>query len=80
MSTDRKPVTLGVGKLRLQFGLAVDDLADKLKIPLARIIEVQPDRRIDAGHGLHGERLDVRAPCRPWTASFASWRGFCRTA
>ena len=30
MSQDRKAVTLGVGKMRLQFALAVDDMADKL--------------------------------------------------
>jgi type VI secretion system protein ImpJ len=61
MSTDRKPATLGVGKLRLQFGLAVDDLADKLTIPLARIVEVQPDRRIILDSGFMASAVDARA-------------------
>ena len=61
MSTDRKPATLGVGKLRLQIGLAVDDLADKLAIPIARIIEVQPDRRIVLDTGFMASGLDIRA-------------------
>ena len=61
MSTDRKPATLGVGKLRLQIGLAVDDLADKLAIPIARIIEVQPDRRIVLDTGFMASGMDIRA-------------------
>ena len=61
MSADRKPVMLGVGKLRLQFGLAVDDLADKLTIPLARIVEVQPDKRIILDTAFMPTALDARA-------------------
>jgi type VI secretion system protein ImpJ len=61
MSQDRKPVTLGVGKLRLQFALAVDDLADKLTIPIARIIEVRPDKEIILDGGFMPSCLDIRA-------------------
>lgn len=61
MSQDRKGVTLGVGKLRLQFALAVDDLADKLSIPIARIIEVRPDREIVIDTSFIPSCLDIRA-------------------
>ncbi len=61
MSQQKKPVTLGVGKMRLQFALAVDDLADKLAIPIARIIEVRPDREIVLDRGFIPSCLDVRA-------------------
>ena len=46
MGTGRKPVTLAVGKLRLQFALAMDDLADRLVIPIARIVEMRPDQEV----------------------------------
>ena len=61
MSLDRKAVTLGIGKMRLQFALAVDDLADKLAIPIARIIEVRPDREIVLDTSFIASCLDVRA-------------------
>ena len=61
MSQDRKAVTLGVGKMRLQFALAVDDMADKLVIPVARIIEVRPDREVILDGGFIASCLDVRA-------------------
>lgn len=61
MSLDRKSVTLGVGEMRLQFALAVDDLADKLAMPLARIIEVRPDREIVLDTSFIASCLDVRA-------------------
>ena len=61
MSQDRKAVTLGVGKMRLQFALAVDDLADKLSIPIARIIEVRSDREVILDGGFIASCLDVRA-------------------
>lgn len=61
MSRERKPVTLGVGKLRLQFALEVDDLADRLSIPVARIIEVRPDKEIVLDQGFIPSCLDVRA-------------------
>lgn len=61
MSQQKKPVTLGVGKTRLQFALAVDDMADKLMIPVARIIEVRPDKEIVLDRGFIPSCLDVRA-------------------
>lgn len=57
----RKPVVLGVGKLRLQFALQVDDLADRLAIPVARIIEVRPDREVILDKAFMPSCLDVRA-------------------
>ncbi|MGD9863625.1 MAG: type VI secretion system baseplate subunit TssK [Pseudodonghicola sp.] len=61
MSTERKPVVLGVGKMRLQFALAVDDLSDRLAIPVARIIEVRPDREILLDQSFVPACLDLRA-------------------
>jgi type VI secretion system protein ImpJ len=61
MSQDQKPVTLAVGRLRLQFALAVDDLADKLAIPIARIIEVRSDKEVILDKGFIASCLDVRA-------------------
>lgn len=61
MSLEKKPVTLGVGKMRLQFALEVDDLADRLAIPLARIIEVRPDKEIVLDQSFVASCLDVRA-------------------
>lgn len=61
MGTERKPVTLGVGQMRLQFALAVDDLSDRLAIPVARIIEVRPDKEIVLDGGFIPSCLDVRA-------------------
>ncbi len=61
MGADRKPVTLGVGKLRLQFALAVDDLADKLVIPIARVIEVRPNKEVILDTAFMATCLDVRA-------------------
>ena len=61
MGSGKKPVTLGVGKMRLQFALAVDDLADRLAIPVARIIEVRPDREIILDQAFIPSCLDVRA-------------------
>ncbi|MBK0327125.1 type VI secretion system baseplate subunit TssK [Rhodobacteraceae bacterium F11138] len=61
MGQQKKPVTLGVGKMRLQFALAVDDLADRLAIPVARIIEVRPDKEIILDQAFIPSCLDVRA-------------------
>jgi type VI secretion system protein ImpJ len=61
MGDSTKAVTLGVGKLRLQFALAVDDLADRLAIPVARIIEVRPDREVVLDRGFVPTCLDIRA-------------------
>lgn len=61
MGQQKKPVVLGVGKLRLQFALAVDDLADKLAIPIARIIEVRSDKEIVLDQAFIPSCLDIRA-------------------
>lgn len=61
MGNGRKPVTLAVGKTRLQFALAVDDLADKLAIPVARIIEVRPDNEVVLDKAFIATCLDCRA-------------------
>ncbi|TDE37496.1 type VI secretion system baseplate subunit TssK [Antarcticimicrobium sediminis] len=61
MSAERKPVVLGVGKMRLQFALAVDDLADRLAIPVARIIEVRPDKEIVLDQAFIPACTDIRA-------------------
>lgn len=61
MGRDRKAATVGVAKLRLSFALAVDDLADRLVIPVARIIEVRSDREIVLDKGFIASAIDVRA-------------------
>jgi type VI secretion system protein ImpJ len=61
MSSGRKPATLGVGKLRLQFALEVDDLADRLVIPIARIIEVKSDKEVVLDTGFVPTAMDIRA-------------------
>ena len=60
-SNSKKAVTLGVGKLRLQFALAVDDLSDRLVIPIARIIEVKPDNEVVLDKSFVPSCLDIRA-------------------
>lgn len=57
----RKPVVLGVAKLRLQFALQVDDLADRLVIPIARIIEKRPDGEVILDRGFAPSCIDIRA-------------------
>jgi len=61
MGADRRPVTIAVGKLRLQFALDVDDLADRLVIPIARIIEVKADKEIILDTGFIPACVDLRA-------------------
>lgn len=61
MGTDRKATTLGIGKLQMQFALAVDDLSDRLVIPIARIIEVRPDKEVVLDKGFIPTCTDVRA-------------------
>ncbi|CAN0587213.1 unnamed protein product, partial [Ectocarpus sp. 12 AP-2014] len=61
MSQDRKPMMLGVGKMRLQFALGVDDMSDRLAIPVARIIEVRSDREIVLDQSFIPACLDIRA-------------------
>lgn len=61
MGTGGKAVTLGIGKLRLQFALDVDDLADRLVIPIARIVEVRADREVILDAAFMPSCLDLRA-------------------
>jgi type VI secretion system protein ImpJ len=65
----RKTTMLTVGKLRLQFALEVDDLADRLVIPIARIIEVKPDQEVILDNAFVPSCLDIRAA--PPLAGFA---------
>ncbi len=74
MSTDRKPVTLGVGKMRLQFALAVDDLADKLVIPVARVIEVRPNKEVILDGSFMPTCIDARA-CLPLSGFLREMEG-----
>ena len=60
-SSNRSAVTMGVGKLRLQFALDVDDLSDRLCIPIAKIIEVRPDKEIILDKSFIPSCLDLRA-------------------
>jgi type VI secretion system protein ImpJ len=61
MGRGRKPTRVAIGKLRLQFALAVDDLADRLVIPIARIIEVRPDLEVVLDRAFIPTVLDIRA-------------------
>lgn len=61
MGEGRKPVRLGIGKMRLQFALEMDDLSDRLIMPIARVIEVKPDRQIVLDTAFIPSALDVRA-------------------
>jgi type VI secretion system protein ImpJ len=56
-----KQTRLAVGKLRLHFALAVDDLADRLVIPVARIIEVRADQEVLLDDSFLPSCLDIRA-------------------
>lgn len=57
----RKPAVVGVAKLRLQFALQLDDLADRLVIPIARIIERRPDGEVVLDKGFIASCMDLRA-------------------
>ncbi|MEM6933288.1 MAG: type VI secretion system baseplate subunit TssK [Pseudomonadota bacterium] len=61
MGSDRRPVTVAVGKMRLQFALDLDDLADQLVIPIARIIEVRSDNEVILDKSFIPTCLDARA-------------------
>ncbi|WP_424985092.1 type VI secretion system baseplate subunit TssK [Microbulbifer sp. S227A] len=61
MGQQKKPVMLGIGKMRLQFALEVDDLSDRLAIPVARIIEVRPDKEIILDQAFIPSCVDLRA-------------------
>lgn len=60
-SSGKKAVSMGVGKLRLQFALEVDDLSDRLCIPIAKIIEVRPDKEILLDKSFIPSCLDINA-------------------
>ncbi|MEO0764071.1 MAG: type VI secretion system baseplate subunit TssK, partial [Pseudomonadota bacterium] len=61
MGSDRRPVTLAVGRMQLALALDVDDLADRLTIPIARIIEKQPDGAVVIDKAFLPSCLDLRA-------------------
>ena len=61
MGSGHKPVNMNVGKMRLQFALEVDDLADRLVIPIAKIIEVRSDQEVILDKTFIPSCLDVRA-------------------
>ena len=60
-STGKKAVNMGVGKLRLQFALEVDDRSDRYCIPISKIIEVRPDKEILLDRSFVPSCLDCRA-------------------
>ena len=60
-SAGKKAVMMGVGKMRLQFALEVDDLSDRLCIPVAKIIEVKPDQEIVLDKAFVPSCLDLPA-------------------
>ncbi|RVT84119.1 type VI secretion system baseplate subunit TssK [Rhodobacteraceae bacterium CCMM004] len=74
MGQGRSPATLHVGKLRLQFALAVDDLADRLVIPIARIVEVKADEEVVLDSGFVPAALDMAA-AGPLTAFLGELEG-----
>lgn len=57
----QKAARIAIGKLRLQFALEVDDLADRLAIPVARIIEVRHDAEVILDDGFIPSCLDISA-------------------
>ncbi|MFV0360821.1 type VI secretion system baseplate subunit TssK [Tropicimonas sp.] len=61
MGAGRKPAMLAVGTLRLQFALEVDDLADRLVIPIARIVEVRADSEVVLDKSFIPTVMDLRA-------------------
>jgi type VI secretion system protein ImpJ len=61
VGSGRRAVTMGVGKLRLSFALDVDELADQLLIPIARIIEVRADGEVVLDRSFIPTSTDVRA-------------------
>lgn len=61
MGTGRKGTTLAVGKLRLQFALEMDDMSDRLAIPVAKIVEIRPDKEVILDQAFVASCLDLRA-------------------
>lgn len=58
---DRVPVTIAVARMQLGFALEMDERAGLLAIPLARIIEVRPDREIVLDRAFIPSCTDIRA-------------------
>ncbi|MEO1603121.1 MAG: type VI secretion system baseplate subunit TssK, partial [Pseudomonadota bacterium] len=61
MGRDKRPVTVAIGKLRLQIALEVDDLSDLLVIPIAKIVEVRADNSIVLDRAFIPTVVDLRA-------------------
>nr|WP_321483146.1 type VI secretion system baseplate subunit TssK [uncultured Cohaesibacter sp.] len=61
MGRDGRVVQMAICKLRLQFALDLDDLADQLVIPIARIIEVRQDKEIILDNAFIPTCTDIRA-------------------
>lgn len=61
MGRGKRAVEMAVGKLRMHLALDVDELADRLVIPIARIIEVRADREIVLDKAFMPACLDARA-------------------
>ena len=61
MGRDARAVQMAVGKLRMTLALDLDDLSDQLVIPVARIIEVRPDREVVLDRAFIPSALDARA-------------------
>ncbi|SFH79943.1 type VI secretion system baseplate subunit TssK [Albimonas pacifica] len=61
MGRERRPFRLAVAKLRMSFALDLDDLSDQLVIPIARIIEVRPDREVVLDRAFVPACTDARA-------------------
>ncbi|GIX12590.1 MAG: hypothetical protein KatS3mg118_0549 [Paracoccaceae bacterium] len=53
--------TVALARTRLALALEVDDLADQLTIPIARIIEVRPDGEVVLDRGFIPTVIDIRA-------------------
>ena len=70
----QKTARVAVGKLRLQFALDVDDLADRLVIPLARIVEVRADQEVILDDGFVPSCLDIQA-ARPLAGFLSELEG-----
>lgn len=60
MGKDRRPMTVGVATLRLKFALESDDTTDLIEIPVARVIEVRPDKEVILDQSFIPTCLDVR--------------------
>lgn len=61
MGREGRAVQMAICKLRLQFALDLDDLADQIVIPLARIIEVRQDKEIILDTSFIPTCMDARA-------------------